>query len=76
MISDDELMGVERPDPTVLKPLKVRLPLGHVLQLHRMRIMGNQTVSEIVTQALEDYLVALNRAATQRRKETEGPIDL
>jgi hypothetical protein len=72
MIQDEAFLGIRKQDPTALKPLKVRLPLGHVLQLHRMRIVGNQTVSEIVTHALEDYLAGL---ATPRPIDEKEPID-
>lgn len=65
---------IGKADPGALKPLKVRLPLEHVLQLHRMRITGDKTVSEIVTQALEDYLTGLNQAQ-QRVRSMETPIE-
>lgn len=66
MLSDDDLLGIRKNDPSALKPLKVRLPLGHVLQLHRMRIVGDQTVSEIVANALEEYLGALQKADQEK----------
>jgi hypothetical protein len=75
MIADETLMGARKADPRELKPLKVRLPLEHVLQLHRMRILGNRTVSEIVAQALEDYLTGLNSASAQRKDEPKPPIE-
>lgn len=66
VLSDDDLMGIRKNDPRTLKPLKVRLPLGHVLQLHRMRIVGDQTVSQIVTSALQDYLDSLQKSDQQK----------
>lgn len=62
MLSDDQLLGFRKPDPTELKPLKVRLPLGRVLQLHEMRITGNQSVSEIVATALTEYMEGLQKS--------------
>lgn len=64
MLADEALLGIRKPDTNELKSLKVKLPLRHVLLLHRMRIVGNRTVSEIVEQALNDYLEA------QRRRQT------
>lgn len=66
VLSDDDLLGIRKSDPSTLKPLKVRLPLGHVLQLHRMRIVGDQTVSEIVTSALQEYLETLQSSDAEK----------
>ena len=67
---DDELMGLGKTDPTELKPLKVRLPLAQVLQLHKMRIVGDRTVSEIVEEALEQYLNGIQKEARERKEST------
>lgn len=69
MISDDELLGVQKMDERTLKPLKVRLPLEHVLELHRLRIVGEMSVSEIVETALEDYLKGLQEKKQSPRNE-------
>ncbi|HLE47869.1 MAG TPA: ribbon-helix-helix protein, CopG family [Candidatus Thermoplasmatota archaeon] len=63
MLSDDQMLGIRRNDPSQLKPLKVRLPLSHVLELHRMRIVGDRSVSEIVEDALREYMKGLNQTA-------------
>lgn len=67
MLSDDQLLGVERTNPSTLKPLKVRLPLAQVLQLHRMRIVGDRTVSKIVEEALEQYLNGIQKDVRDRK---------
>lgn len=72
MLPDETLLGIRKPDLRALKPLKVRLPLEHVLQLHRMRIVGEQTVSEIVADAIEEYLTGLS---PRRRDEAQEQID-
>lgn len=70
MLSDDEMLGLEKADPSVLKPLKVRLPLAQVLQLHRMRIVGDRTVSQIVEDALEQYLNGIQKEVRERKEST------
>lgn len=70
-ISDEEVLEAHLTNPRGLKPLKVRLPLGHVLRLHRMRIVGDRSVSQIVEAALEDYLKGLQGTKAPQRKSTE-----
>lgn len=70
MLSDNELLGVERSNPSTLKPLKVRLPLAQVLQLHRMRIVGDRTVSQIVEDALEQYLNGIQKEVREKKETT------
>lgn len=52
---EESLMGIRRSDPSELKPLKLHLPLNYVLALHRLRIVGERSVSEIVAEALNTY---------------------
>jgi hypothetical protein len=68
MITDETLMGIRRADPTDLKPIKLQLPLNYVLALHKLRIVGNKGVSEIVADALETYF-AEQKAARLQEKE-------
>lgn len=68
MLVDEQLLGVEKADPSVLKALKVRLPLGQVLQLHRMRIIGDRTVSQIVEQALQQYLEGIQKEIREKKE--------
>ncbi|MBI2076990.1 MAG: hypothetical protein HYT80_01275 [Euryarchaeota archaeon] len=65
---EDALSGVQRADPAELKPLKLHLPLGHVLTLHKMRIVASRSVSEIVAEALETYFDEL------RKERLEAPL--
>lgn len=64
---EESLMGIRRSDPAELKPLKLQLPLNYVLALHRLRITGEQSVSEIVADALETYFQELKN----ERREAE-----
>lgn len=68
MITDESLLGIRRADPHDLKPLKLQLPLNYVLALHKLRIVGAQSVSEIVADALEAYF-AEQKAARAQAKE-------
>jgi hypothetical protein len=52
---EEQMMGIRRPNLNEIKPLKLHLPLNYVLALHRMRIVGNKSVSEIVQDALHTY---------------------
>jgi hypothetical protein len=70
MLSDEHMLGVDKTSPTTMKPLKVRLPLAQVLQLHRMRIVGDRTVSEIVEDALEQYLDGIQKEIRERKEAT------
>ena len=70
MLSDDELLGVSKTGQSTMKPLKVRLPLSQVLQLHRMRIVGDRTVSQIVEEALEQYLNGIQKEVRERKEAT------
>ena len=65
---EDALSGVQRADPAELKPLKLQLPLSHVLTLHKLRIVASRTVSEIVAEALETYFDEL------RKERLEAPL--
>jgi hypothetical protein len=65
---EEQMMGIRRPNLTELKPLKLHLPLNYVLALHRMRIVGNKSVSEIVGQALETYF---DEVRAEKKREAE-----
>lgn len=69
MLTDEELMGIQKTEPSVLKPLKIRLPLAQVLQLHRMRIVGDRTVSQIVEDALEQYLKGMQNELREKKEQ-------
>jgi hypothetical protein len=55
LMLEEQLMGVRRPNLAEVKPLKLQLPLNYVLALHKMRIVGTMSVSEIVEDALKTY---------------------
>jgi hypothetical protein len=63
---EEQLSGVRRPNLAEIKPIKLQLPLQYVLALHRMRIVGNRSVSEIVEQALENYF---DEARAEKKRE-------
>lgn len=42
------------------KPLKVSLPLRLHIQLRSLKVLGHGTVSELVTEAVEDYIAGLD----------------
>lgn len=65
---EEQLMGIRRPNMSELKPLKLQLPLNYVLALHRMRIVGNRSVSEIVEHALETYF---DEVRAEKKREAE-----
>lgn len=69
---EETLLGVRRADLNEVKPLKLHLPLGFVLALHRMRIVGNRSVSDIVVEALETYFDEV-RAAHAKQRESAAP---
>lgn len=64
---EESLMGIRRSNPAELKPLKLQLPLNYVLALHRLRIVGDRSVSEIVADALNSYFEDLK----SERREAE-----
>lgn len=66
---EEQMMGIRRPNLTEIKPLKLHLPLNYVLALHRMRIVGSKTVSQIVEQALQTYFAEVKA----EKKRESGP---
>lgn len=65
---EEQMMGIRRPNLTEIKPLKLHLPLNYVLALHRMRIVGNKSVSQIVEDALQTYF---EEVKAERKREAE-----
>lgn len=68
MLHEEALSGIHRADPNELKPLKLHLPLEHVLLLHKMHLVTSRTVSEIVATAIEEYFEGL------RKERLEAPL--
>ena len=71
MMLEEQMMGIRRPNMNELKPLKLHLPLNYVLALHRMRIVGDKSVSEVVAQALETYF---DEVKAERKREAEVQV--
>ena len=65
---EEQMMGIRRPNLNEIKPLKLHLPLNYVLALHRMRIVGNKSVSEIVHDALATYF---EEVKAEKKREAE-----
>lgn len=54
-MNQDELMGIQKPDLTELKEVKVKLPVKQLLRLHYLKLTTNRTFSDVVGQALQEY---------------------
>ena len=58
MMTNDDLMGIKKPDMTELKEVKVKLPVRQLLKLHYLKLTSSRTFSDLVSEALADYFEA------------------
>lgn len=67
MMTNDQLMGIKKPDMTELKEVKVKLPVKQLLKLHYLKLTSNQNFSDVVSQALTKYFdeIAPGRDASE-----------
>ena len=59
MVTDDEMMGVKKPDMDELREIKVKLPVRQLLQLHYAKLTSHRSISEVVGEALGVYFAGL-----------------
>jgi hypothetical protein len=55
MITNDDLMGIKKPDMSELKEVKVKLPVKQLLKLHYLKLTSNRNFSDVVEEALSRY---------------------
>ncbi len=55
MVTNDDLLGIKKPDMTELKEVKVKLPVKQLLKLHYLKLTASRNFSDVVTQALSEY---------------------
>ncbi len=67
----ERLMGIEKPDLTELKEVKVKLPVRQLLKLHYLKLTSSRTFSDVVTKALADYFEDLD--AEKRAAQSGSP---
>ena len=53
-------MLIEEPksDPTRSKEVKVKIPVGHHVKLHSMKVLTGKQISDAVTEALDLYFAS------------------
>lgn len=53
-------MLIEQPksDPTRSKEVKVKIPVGHHVKLHSMKVLTGKQISDAVTEALDMYFAS------------------
>ncbi len=53
-------MLIEQPksDPTRSKEVKVKIPVGHHVKLHSMKVLTGKQISDAVTEALDLYFAS------------------
>lgn len=44
-----------KPDPTRAKEVKVKIPVGHHIRLHSMKVLTGKQISDTITEALDAY---------------------
>lgn len=52
------LIREPKSDPTRSKEVKVKIPLGHHVKLHSMKVLTGKPISDAVTEALEFYFAS------------------
>ena len=65
MMTNDQLMGIKKPDMTELKEVKVKLPVKQLLKLHYLKLTSNLNFSDVVSAALTKYFDDLAPAREQ-----------
>lgn len=58
MMTNDQLMGIQKPDMTELKEVKVKLPVRQLLRLHYLKLTSSRTFSDLVSEALQEHFDA------------------
>lgn len=44
-----------KPDPARAKEVKVKIPVGHHIKLHSMKVLTGKQISDAITEALDAY---------------------
>lgn len=52
------LINEPKSDPRRAKEVKVKIPMGHHIRLHSMKVLTGKPISDTVTEALEAYFMA------------------
>lgn len=49
------IYGTQKRELEQTKEVKMRLPVGHLIRLHSMKLLHGQNISDTVAKALESY---------------------
>lgn len=52
------LIEAPKSDPTRSKEVKVKIPVGHHVKLHSMKVLTGKQISDAVTEALDLYFAS------------------
>ena len=52
------LIDTPKPDASRAKEVKVKIPMGHHVRLHSMKVLTGKAISDAVTEALDEYFRA------------------
>lgn len=55
MLTDDDLEGIRKADPTARREIKVKLPYQQLLLLQFLKLRSHRTFSEVVEEALAQF---------------------
>ena len=54
-----------------LKEVKIMIPVNQHIRLHSVKVLTGKPISDTVTEALEQYFAALNRAQLEQTGSSE-----
>ena len=55
MLTDDDLEGIRKADPTARREIKVKLPYQQLLLLQFLKLRSHRTFSDVVEEALAQF---------------------
>jgi hypothetical protein len=62
MITDDQLLGIRKPNVAAEREIKVKLPVAYLVRLHVIKLTQNRAISDVVSQALDEYIQSRHKA--------------
>ena len=69
------IYGTKKQELEKTKEVKMRIPVGHLIRLHSLKLLAGQNISETVAKALEVYFekVDADKRAARASEQDRGP---
>lgn len=72
MLTDDDLEGIRKADPTARREIKVKLPYQQLLLLQFLKLRSHRTFSEVVEEALAQFFEGQGFPAQEPRTDAHA----